>query len=619
MARETFPKDLQGPNPDKHADPMKTKFKMKTLPIMPFALLGALVALPLAGYAVAYGSLSNFDVVNDTGGRCYGFEIELDDIRSTDITYTYNYNHYGLPTITEDLKDPLHPKTYVRYESKKNPDGTYASFTNPQDPANPLSATDGHAFTNLGVNLGGEHFGVGYRTSPTVVTYHWLVDNSVLPGTLALGPVVNVGSPIFNYVPPAPNPVPGLPPLPAQVQVVVIPPPPEPPEVEPPVPQFGVPVWVKILKTVQPSGHKIELGELLPLDEIADPDGVPPWQGEVEQAETEIEWMVFQKRPAGNPDTEGGEGEIEAADDLPNGDETVTRRYEFYEYLGPTNPEDGEADCSDPADCEGSVGKFIGAQMAGFNLETPLGLIDLLQDGENLVPYVDRTLVVGGAPPYLVNLSSGALPTGLFLDPVEGVLSGTPTDGGQFTFTVEVVDDAAVVVTKVYTLTIVDPLNVSTPSLPQATENAAYSFTVAVTGGTGPYTWAVDSLPQGLNLSADGLISGTPALGTVGNYSPTFSVTDSANQTASVILDLSVEAAPAIRGDVNHDGVVDRMDLALVVAARNTPATGPDDPRDLDHDGRITVRDARIVVTLMQQPKVVKRKKSLRSASVFNK
>jgi methionine synthase I (cobalamin-dependent) len=30
---------------------------------------------------------------------------------------------------------------FVRYESKKNPDGSFASFTNPQDPANPLAPT----------------------------------------------------------------------------------------------------------------------------------------------------------------------------------------------------------------------------------------------------------------------------------------------------------------------------------------------------------------------------------------------------------------------------------------------------------------------------------------------
>ena len=36
----------------------------------------------------SYGSINNFDTVNDTGVPCHGFEIELDDIHQTDITYT---------------------------------------------------------------------------------------------------------------------------------------------------------------------------------------------------------------------------------------------------------------------------------------------------------------------------------------------------------------------------------------------------------------------------------------------------------------------------------------------------------------------------------------------------
>ncbi|MCP5519820.1 MAG: putative Ig domain-containing protein [Verrucomicrobiales bacterium] len=557
------------------------------------AIIGSIYACSLVTYGSAYGSLSNFDVVNDTGDRCYGFEIELEDIHSTDITYTYNYNHYGAPRITEDSSDPSHPRTFVRYEARRNADGSYASFTNPQDPLNPLAPTNGHAFTNPNVNLGGEHFGLGYRTAPTLVRYHWLVDDPVNPGSLVLGPAVNVATPSFTYVPPP------APAMPAVVRVVIVPPPPEVPEVEPPVPQFGVPVWVKVLTTVQPSGRKIELDELLPLDEVDNPGGVAPWQGEVEQPETEIEWMVFQRRPAGDPD---GEGEVEGADELPNADETITRRYEFYEYQGPTNPEDGEAQCDNPDNCDGAVGKFIGAQMAGFNVDTPLGLIEQVQDGEILVPYVDRTLVVGGTPPYLVSVTTGDLPDGLTLDPVEGVLSGVPAAGGSFPFSVEAVDVAGVSVVMDYTLKIVDPLRILPAALPLGTELEPYAFALAAEGGVAPYAWAAEPLPQGLDLNADGTISGVPAAGTAGDYDIMFLVTDSQLETAAVSLSLSIESAPPQPGDLNGDSVVDRADLAVIVAGRNTPATGPDDPRDLDHDGWITALDARKCVTLFSSP-----------------
>jgi len=56
-------------------------------------------------------------------------------------------------------------------------------------------------------------------------------------------------------------------------------------------------------------------------------------------------------------------------------------------------------------------------------------------------------------------------------------------------------------------------------------------------------------------------------------------------------------------GDLDHDGDVDMDDLNLILAARNTPASGPDDPRDLDDDGMITGLDARKLVLLCTRPR----------------
>jgi len=59
-----------------------------------------------------------------------------------------------------------------------------------------------------------------------------------------------------------------------------------------------------------------------------------------------------------------------------------------------------------------------------------------------------------------------------------------------------------------------------------------------------------------------------------------------------------IQGQEAVRGDIDHDGDVDRDDLNIILAARNTPADGPDDERDLDGDGMITGLDSRILVTL---------------------
>jgi hypothetical protein len=55
----------------------------------------------------------------------------------------------------------------------------------------------------------------------------------------------------------------------------------------------------------------------------------------------------------------------------------------------------------------------------------------------------------------------------------------------------------------------------------------------------------------------------------------------------------TVEFVPC---DVDGNGVIDRNDIAAIFAARNTSASGPNDPRDPDRDGIITVNDARICV-----------------------
>ena len=50
--------------------------------------------------------------------------------------------------------------------------------------------------------------------------------------------------------------------------------------------------------------------------------------------------------------------------------------------------------------------------------------------------------------------------------------------------------------------------------------------------------------------------------------------------------------------DLNGDGCIDSADVAIINKVLNTTASGPNDPRDLDHDGKITALDARKEVLL---------------------
>jgi len=421
--------------------------------------LSTFIATP-AEASVAYGSINNFDTVNDTGQECHGFEIEIEDCRSTDVTYTYNYNHYGVPKITQDDSVAGHPKCRIRWESKKNADGSWAAYT--AIPAGPIAPTNGHMFTNPNINFGGEHFGVGYRVPAKVIRYNWLIDNGA--GALVHGGAVQVSTPSFTYYPPVAA-------APAQVQAVIAPPPPPVPEPK----EFGKAVWVKEIKTTTHNANKVNLRDLV----SDDPDDANDknWKNG-EPDEVEVEWRILQKKYSA---ADGGpNAELAAApEELPNGDEVVTRRYEFYKYTGPLDAESGEA-MADAVDADGLhgtgmrtynhhmvggewakvtedmatfevVGDFTGSQMAAVDVEAPVGLIEHVSEGRVNTPYAARTLVVEGVLPFAC-VRDGALPAGMAFDEVTGVLSGTPTASGTFQFRVIASDFVNPDVEKNYTL-----------------------------------------------------------------------------------------------------------------------------------------------------------------------
>lgn len=88
-------------------------------------------------------------------------------------------------------------------------------------------------------------------------------------------------------------------------------------------------------------------------------------------------------------------------------------------------------------------------------------------------------------------------------------------------------------------------ITITPASLPGGTTGTPYTQTLTAAGGTGAgYNWtlASGSLPTGLGLSAGGVISGTPAA--AGIYSFTAAVTDSASNTATLPLSITITSGP---------------------------------------------------------------------------
>src|SRR5262249_49757813 len=90
-------------------------------------------------------------------------------------------------------------------------------------------------------------------------------------------------------------------------------------------------------------------------------------------------------------------------------------------------------------------------------------------------------------------------------------------------------------------LTIASPSSLSSGTVGTAYSNAQFG----ATGGTDSYTWSATGLPGGLLFSSSGLLSGTPATGSQGNYTVQFTVRDSNNATASITLALTISAGPS--------------------------------------------------------------------------
>jgi type II secretory pathway pseudopilin PulG len=169
--------------------------------------------------------------------------------------------------------------------------------------------------------------------------------------------------------------------------------------------------------------------------------------------------------------------------------------------------------------------------------------------------------------------SAPGRPGWLNLNSSTGVLSGTPSATGTFTFAVTLTDDAGATATTAFTLAVFPKLTISTPAtLPAWSRGIAYpSTTVSATGGTGSYTWSATGLPAGMTISpSTGAISGTPSA--TCNCTVVVTVRDGASPpaTATKSYALTINAPPAITTTATSFKKNKNLDVTLA-ATGGTP------------------------------------------------
>ena len=189
---------------------------------------------------------------------------------------------------------------------------------------------------------------------------------------------------------------------------------------------------------------------------------------------------------------------------------------------------------------------MVGIGVAGAE-NTPVLVNNPLVSGIVNVAYTHTFEVTSGTQPHSITVTEGSLPPGLDLAE-NGVLSGTPTQAGAYTFTLTVTDSAALSSTRTFSLTIVAtaPLVSTESPLPTGIYGQPYSYTLTGNGGLGSYTWSLTdgALPPGLTLSSSGEISGS--ITNIGLFDFDVLMTDTSGLTHQASLQISVTAPPLV-------------------------------------------------------------------------
>lgn len=206
------------------------------------------------------------------------------------------------------------------------------------------------------------------------------------------------------------------------------------------------------------------------------------------------------------------------------------------------------------------------------------------------VAYSQTFTVSQGTAPYQISLGSGSLPAGLTLSS-SGVLSGTPTGAGLFTFTVTAKDANNISLSQSYTLTVTQPtLTLTANNATRMYSQPNPTFTGTVTGAIGAdaftesYTttasvysnvgaYPITPVVSGANLSNysvvtnSGTLTITPDQTEATVSAPTATV--AANQSVTLTIsvqDLTAALNPTIHGNPTLPGSVIVYDGSNAIA-----------------------------------------------------
>lgn len=206
--------------------------------------------------------------------------------------------------------------------------------------------------------------------------------------------------------------------------------------------------------------------------------------------------------------------------------------------------------------------------------------------------------LVGSAFSYQITASgtptsynATGLPSGLSVNTMTGVISGTPAGAAVSNITLTATNAVGTSNNFALTLTVTDPAPMAPviSSSATASGSVAVAFTYQITASNTPTSYSASGLPAGLSINTGtGLISGTPTTAGVSNVT-----LGAINAGGTGPLTLTLTVAPVSACDLNADGVINGSDVTISIQYSITStATG-----DLgDGDGISTVVDTQRIV-----------------------
>jgi hypothetical protein len=206
------------------------------------------------------------------------------------------------------------------------------------------------------------------------------------------------------------------------------------------------------------------------------------------------------------------------------------------------------------------------------------------------VPYTATINTIGGTPPISFSVTQASFPPGLLITqpasgPTSDTLTGTPSTPGTYSFFEGVADSGSPqqMATQNYTVTIANPLSITTTSLPDARTDSGspvltYSAPIGTAGGLGATTFSIISgaPPPTITLDpATGVLS-SPAVTNVptGTYNFTVRAVSAGPPSSTATQALSIKVNPFFTGGTPNQlpsGTVGTPYSAIISSSGGVP------------------------------------------------